>query len=132
MIQYLKTTASSSPKCGQFFAIVGELAYVVCTYDFNPCLERLKNTPELYDKLKCVPSNEAEFLAAKRAVEAVLNAPFSASPSPDLSRRIHENGDIQPEPHGLTALRDLTEHNTRTLEAERFVAEAREEVGVCG
>ncbi|MCY7352108.1 MAG: hypothetical protein LH606_15835 [Cytophagaceae bacterium] len=67
--QFFKTTGG-----GQFFQKVGhpegDLLKVICLYDFNPCIERMKFTPDILQSLKCVPCSETEFAEAEgRAVQ---------------------------------------------------------------
>lgn len=63
--QFFKTTGG-----GQFFQKMGDTLKVICLYDFNPCIERMKFTPDILQSLKCVPCTENEFVEAEgRAVQ---------------------------------------------------------------
>lgn len=57
---------------GQFFQKIGDTLKVICLYDFNPCIERMKYTPDILQSLKCIECGEAEFRDAERKAVLML------------------------------------------------------------
>ncbi len=61
---------------GQFFQKIGhpegDTLKVICLYDFNPCIERMKFTPDILQSLKCVECTEEEFRNAERRAIQLL------------------------------------------------------------
>ncbi len=68
---------------GQFFQKIGDNLKVICLYDFNPCIERMKFTPDILQSLKCVPCTEDEFSdAEQRAIFLLGIAVSGVQPMP--------------------------------------------------
>lgn len=62
---YFKTSGE-----GQFFFKDKDNLKVICLYDFNPCIERMKFTPDILQSLKCIPCTRSEFEdAEQKAIE---------------------------------------------------------------
>lgn len=77
---FFKTSGGS-----QFFQKIGDSLKVICLYDFNPSIERMKYTPDLLQSLKCVEATEDEFLAAQQRAVFMLGI-SPAAPVPDCDR----------------------------------------------